>query len=305
MNAQTLDPQDGDGRRAADPMATGEAQLASDGVAPTVGPETRASEPPRSASPGLPDVVPLVPGDIAVWVQKGWADFVAAPVIGLFYGGCFAVMGLLIAWTFVNSPQWTLALCAGFLLIGPFLAIGLYSASRARENGRPCLLADSLVAWDRNVGALVLYLGAIMVLEMLWSRSALVIFAVSFNTMPSATGTLALILDPENIGFVVTYVGVGAIFAGLIFATSVISIPMIMDRDTDGISAAITSIRVCLRNPVTMFLWGAVITLLVVLSMPPFFLGLVVVGPVIGHASWHAYRQAVEADPGAHPRADT
>jgi len=262
------------------------------------GADTMVRPPP---APGLPAVVALVPADIVTWLRKGWADFVAAPVVGLFFGGCFMAMGLLIAWTFVNSPQWTLALCAGFLLIGPFLAIGLYWVSRSRERSEPVRFADALVAWDRNVGALVLYLGAIMVLEMLWSRSALVIFAVSFNTMPSTSGTLALILDPANIGFVITYLSVGAIFAGLIFATSVVSIPMIMDRDTDGITAAITSIRVCLRNPVTMFVWGAVITLMVVLAMLPFFAGLLIVGPLIGHASWHAYRKAVapRADPEA------
>ena len=242
---------------------------------------------------GLPEVVALSPGDIRRWLRRAWLDMLVAPGIALFYGTCFTVMGWLIALTFVNSPQWTLALSAGFLLIGPFLAIGLYSASRAHERGEPIRLADSLVAWDRNIGALVLYLGAVMVLEMLWSRSALVIFAVSFNTMPSASGTLSLLLDPANIGFVVTYMGVGAIFAGLIFATSVVSIPMIMDRDTDGITAAITSIRVCLRNPVTMLCWGATITVLVVLAMLPGFVGLVVVGPLIGHATWHAYRHAV------------
>jgi uncharacterized membrane protein len=247
----------------------------------------------RPAQGGLPEVVPLAPADIVVWLRRAWLDIMVAPGIALFYGTCFTVMGWLIAWTFMNSPQWTLALSAGFLLMGPFLAIGLYSASRAHERGDPIRLADSLVAWDRNIGALVLYLGAVLVLEMLWSRSALVIFAVSFNTMPSASGTLALILDPENIGFVITYVTVGAIFAGLIFATSVVSIPMIMDRDTDGITAAITSIRVCLRNPVTMLLWGATITTLVVLAMLPGFFGLIVIGPLIGHATWHAYRKAV------------
>lgn len=259
-------------------------------------PGSSATDPqtaPGAAATGMPGVRPLSPSDIGRWLRGGWGDFRASPAIGLFFGGCFAVMGMLIAWTFMNSPQWTLALCAGFLLIGPFLAIGLYSVSQGRERGEPVSLADAVVAWDRNVGALMLYLGAILVLEMLWSRSALVIFAVSFTTMPGETGMLSLILDPDNLGFVVTYVGVGAIFAGLIFATSVISIPMIMDRDTDGITAAITSLRVCIRNPVTMFLWGALITVLVVVAMLPFFLGLLVVGPVIGHASWHAYRAAV------------
>ncbi|MGL4576289.1 MAG: DUF2189 domain-containing protein, partial [Burkholderiaceae bacterium] len=144
------------------------------------------------------------------------------------------------------------------------------------------------------LGALLLYLGVLLVLEMLWSRSALVVFALSFNTLPQNHSTLSLLLDPKNIQFVLTYMAVGAVFAGIIFATSVVSIPMIMDRATDGITAGITSLRVCLAYPLVMLLWGALITLLVVLAMLPWFAGLLVVGPVLGHASWHAYRAAVQ-----------
>jgi uncharacterized membrane protein len=250
---------------------------------------------PATAAPerGLPAVRELSPADPLRWLVLGWRDFMHAPGIGLFYGACFASMGLAIAWTFVRSPQWTLVLCGSFLLLGPFLAIGLYDVSRRLERGEPPSLGRSLTAWDSNFSALVLYLGVLVVLEMLWSRSALVVFAVSFNTMPSAHSTLDLLLNPENIEFVIAYAAVGAVFAALIFCTSVISIPMIMDRDTDGISAGITSFRVCFLNPMTMFVWGALLTLLVVLAMLPWFMGLLVVGPVLGHASWHAYRAAV------------
>jgi uncharacterized membrane protein len=111
--------------------------------------------------------------------------------------------------------------------------------------------------------------------------------------MPDTKGTLALLLNPENFAFVLTYITVGAVYAGIIFACSVISIPMIMDRDTDGISAGITSLRACIANPWVMFCWGALITFVVVLAMLPWFAGLLVAGPVLGHASWHAYRAAV------------
>ncbi|MEZ5741663.1 MAG: DUF2189 domain-containing protein [Burkholderiaceae bacterium] len=256
-------------------------------------PESDASGPRPSEASRLPGVATLGLGEPIRWLRLGWQDFRRAPWIGLFFGACFAAMGVAIALAFMRSPQWTLVLCGSFLMLGPFLAIGLYDVSRKLESGRPPSLGDALTAWDGNLGALVLYLGVLLVLEMLWSRSALVIFAVSFNTMPAAVNTLELLLDPENLGFVVTYLGVGAIFAGLIFATSVVSIPMIMDRDTDGISAGITSFRVCFTNPLTMFFWGALITALVVLAMLPYFAGLLIIGPVLGHASWHAYRPAV------------
>ena len=242
---------------------------------------------------GLPEIATLRLGDPLRWLRCGWRDFVRAPGIGLFYGSCFTGMGVALAWAFVNSPQWLLALCGGFLLLGPFLAVGLYDVSRSLERGEAPSLTRSLTAWNKNLSALALYMGMLLVLEMLWSRAALVVFALSFNSLPQNHSTLSLLLDPKNIPFVTTYLGVGAVFAGLIFATSVISIPMIMDRATDGISAGITSVRVCLANPLVMFVWGALITVLVVLAMLPWFAGLLIVGPVLGHASWHAYRAAV------------
>jgi len=242
---------------------------------------------------GQPEIATLRLSDPLRWLRCGWRDFVRAPAIGLFYGSCFTGMGVALAWAFVNSPQWLLALCGGFLLLGPFLAVGLYDVSRSLERGEAPSLTRSLTAWNKNLSALALYMGMLLVLEMLWSRAALVVFALSFNSLPQNHSTLSLLLDPKNIPFVTTYLGVGAVFAGLIFATSVISIPMIMDRATDGISAGITSVRVCLANPLVMFVWGALITVLVVLAMLPWFAGLLIVGPVLGHASWHAYRAAV------------
>jgi uncharacterized membrane protein len=128
---------------------------------------------------------------------------------------------------------------------------------------------------------------------MLWGRAALVVFAVSFDRMPDLRGSLLALLDPENINFIVAYVVVGGIFAGLIYAVSVISIPMILDRQTDAITAGLTSMRLVLTQPAVMIWWGIVITTLVVLALLPWFVGLLAVGPVLGHASWHAYRAAV------------
>jgi uncharacterized membrane protein len=105
-----------------------------------------------------------------------------------------------------------------------------------------------------------------------------------------------MLLDPENLGFLITYTVVGGVFASLIFVTSVISIPMIMDRRVDAVSAGLTSIRACVQNPGVMLLWGALIAAIILLAMLPMFLGLFVAGPVIGHATWHAYRHIVPRD---------
>jgi uncharacterized membrane protein len=236
---------------------------------------------------------PLSMGDPLRWLAQGWHDFRRAPLIGAFYGACFAAMGWMLLAMFQHAPAWVLALSAGFLLMGPFMCLGLYDASRKLEAGERPNLGASLTAWDTHTGTMAIFGGVLLILEMLWGRASLIVFAVSFDGMPDFKGSLLALLDPENIAFIVAYLAVGAVFAGLIFAISVVSIPMILDRPVDAVSAALTSLRLCLAQPGVMLLWGALITLLVVLAMLPGFLGLLVVGPVLGHATWHAYRSAV------------
>lgn len=236
---------------------------------------------------------PLRWGDPFHWLALGWRDFRRCPGIGLFYGACFMGMGWALLKVFEHAPAWVLALSAGFLLMGPFLCLGLYQASRQLERGERPDLGVSLLAWEQRAGTLAIFGFVLLVLEMLWGRASLVVFAVSFDGMPDFKGSLRALLLAENLPFVIAYLAVGGLFAGLIFAVSVVSIPMILDRSTDAISAGLTSIRLVLSQPGVMLLWGALITVLVVLAMLPGFAGLLVVGPVLGHASWHAYRAAV------------
>jgi uncharacterized membrane protein len=227
------------------------------------------------------------------WLALGWRDFTRAPAIGLFYGACFVAMGWLLLACFKMAPAYTLALSAGFLLMGPFLCLGLYEASRALEKGEAPGFVSSLLAWRANLSQLAIFACVLLVLEMLWGRAALVIFAVSFDGMPDFSGPLSSFLSGEMLGFIVTYVAVGAVFASLIYAISAISMPMMMDQNTDAISAGLTSMRLVLTQTGVMLWWGAIITALVAMAMLPGFLGLLVIGPVLGHASWHAYKAAI------------
>ncbi len=233
------------------------------------------------------------------WLKKGWADFLCCPTPGLFYGLCFFLMGHALWAVFNSAPAYVLALSAGFLLMGPFLCLGLYHASREIEEGRRPSLGQSLLSWQPTKGAMGIFAGVLLILEMIWGRASLIVFAVTFNTLPSAESTLSQLITLENLGFLVTYAVVGAFFAGLIFVTSAISIPMILDRQVDAVSAGLTSIRACFQNPGPLFVWGMLITVLIGLSLLPFFLGLLIVGPVIGHATWHAYRAIVPHDAAA------
>lgn len=226
------------------------------------------------------------------WLALGWQDFMRAPLIGLFYGGCFAAMGWGLLAVFKFAAAYTLALSAGFLLLGPFMCLGLYQVSRTLEAGRPVSLWASMGAWQRKGGAMATFGFILLIIEMLWGRSAMIVFAVSFEGVPEFNGSLTQLLSPDYLPFVATYLAVGALFAGLIFAISAVSIPMILDQQTDAISAGLTSLRLVLTQPGVMWLWAALLSVVVVAAMIPGFLGLLVAGPVVGHASWHAYRAA-------------
>lgn len=282
-------------------------------------PDASPESPPHATAPasnGDPQSQPYVPpapegpqkqlitlrfADPLRWLARGWRDLTAHIGIGLFYGMCFWAMGLTLAAVFRARPEYVMSIASGCLLLGPFLAMGLYEVSRRRELGETPDLASSLTCWDahlRSVGMLVLVL---IVLELLWGRASLVVFAVFFNTgMPSTTGVLAAVFNPENWEFVVVYMVVGSVFAAIVYATAVVSIPMILDRDTDAISAAIASLQVVFENTAVMVLWGLLLTAMVVVALIPWGLGLLLVGPWLGHATWHAYRGSIRwlDDPG-------
>ena len=244
---------------------------------------------------------PLRLRDPLRWIARGVRDFIRAPGIGLFYGLVFMVMGWALLKVYEHAAAYTLALSAGFLLVGPFLCLGLYRVSQRLERGEQPDFGDSLLAGGTRTGQLAIFGFVLLVLEMLWGRATLVLFAVSFEGMPDFKGSLLALLEPENIGFIVAWAAVGAVFAGLIFSISVVAIPMILDRQTDAITAGLTSLRLVLAQPGVMLVWGALIAFLTVLAMLPWFAGLVVVGPVLGHASWHAYRSAVGSAPVVDP----
>jgi uncharacterized membrane protein len=226
------------------------------------------------------------------WLRAGWSDLLAAPGIALFYGACFWLMALLLGAVFRTMPQYTLSFVSGCFLVGPFLAMGLYESSRRREQGLPQSLGASVMCWDKHLGSMGMLVLVVLLLELLWGRASLVVFAVFFTTgMPSTASVLQAVFNPQNWQFVAVYTLVGGIFAALVFSSCVVAIPMILDRGTDAVTAGIASFQVVLERTGPMLLWGALIVALVLGAMAlPWALGLLVVGPWLGHASWHAYR---------------
>ena len=248
----------------------------------------------------MPTVKAATPGAPWRWVSRGLSDMKAAPGASLFYGGIFAIMGALLD-TFIRVAALELALVTGFLIVAPFLAVGLYDISRTLERGRSVVFSHTLVAWQANAPALGFDALILALLLAVWIRVSVVVVALFFASELPSEGSLLVQLasTPEGWVFMATYAAAGIGFALLVFSTSAVSIPMLLDRyRMDTLTAMITSVNVLRRNFWTMILWAAVIVVLIGVGFFTWYLGLIITGPVVGMASWHAYRDCVERDGG-------
>jgi uncharacterized membrane protein len=251
---------------------------------------------PQGARHALRAIAPSAPLN---WLRLGWADFAAAPLASGFYGAMFAFMGWALAALFDYAYQYVSTLATAFLLAGPFLATGLYALSRDRERGRRADFAASLVAWRGNLGGLSIYVLVITVIALVWARASLVTFALFFNgPLPDLRNFASQLFTFGNLDFLAVWFAVGFAFAALVFCASAVSVPMMLDRGTDAISAALLSFQVVLGNVPAMLAWGALVALLTAAGLATAFLGLVVTMPLVGHATWHAYREAVAWEDG-------
>jgi uncharacterized membrane protein len=233
-----------------------------------------------------PQARPLAPGALRRWFAAGWADVAAAPAPSLFYGAALALMGFLLTQFFGGAVG--IALTTGFLLVGPFLAIGLYELSRRRERGEPVRLAPSLVAWKANFPAIGFYALALTLLLAVWIRVSVVVVALSFPEGRIDWGS------PDSWVFAAAYAAAGGALALFVFATSSLSLPLLLDRrDMDTITAAIASFNALRRNFATMLAWAACIVALTAAGFATYCVGLVVALPLIGHTTWHAYRESI------------
>jgi len=233
-----------------------------------------------------PKVNTLAPGAVRRWLVAGWADLTAAPVASLFYGVVLAAMGLLLTRFFEGAVG--IALTTGFLLVGPFLCVGLYAISRQRESGQRVRLAPTLTAWSANSPAIGFYALALTLLLAVWIRVSVVVVALFF---PDGRISWA---SPEVWMFAAAYTAAGSGLALFVFATTSLSLPLLLDRrDIDTISAAIVSFNALRTNFIPMLTWAATIALLAGLGFATYCVGLVVAVPLIGHMTWHAYRETI------------
>ena len=235
------------------------------------------------------------------WLGGAWLDFLRAPLPFLVYGIVLAGVSAMIAWALVFSGAfaWVFVLAGGFFLIAPILAMGLYEGGRMLEAGQTPGLTDIVLVR----GALRLdlaYLGlALFLIYLFWTRLAQIVYALSTTTMHKAPSDFLsfMFTTPEGLTMALVGTVIGAVVAFLAFALVVISAPMLLDGKTDVFVATITSVRSVVQNPLAMAVWGGLIAVLTAIGIATAFFGLILIYPVIGLASWRAYRDLVPASP--------
>jgi len=260
-----------------------------------------------SETPADPAVRRITTSDLYDALRRGLDDFVAMPSHAVFLCVIYPLLGLLLIGLSLGYAMLPLAfpIAAGFALVGPLAAIGLYELSRRREAG---LDSSSSHAFDvlhsPSLGAIVVLGLLLMAVFLMWLAVAEAIYVANFGyAPPQSISRFVHDVFATRAGWnlIVVGTGVGFLFAVVALTIGAVSFPLLLDRDVGAAIALLTSIRVVTRNPLTMALWGFIVAALLALGSIPFFLGLTVVLPVLGHATWHLYRRAVEPDPNPHP----
>lgn len=254
--------------------------------------------PENSSLAALPSINPnLGAADLRAALAAGWGDFRAQPAFGVFFGAIFVISGLVLAYALIERGDmfWLIPAAAGFPILAPFTAVGLYEVSRRREAGME-------MSWLKVLGALkgrgdeqILSMGVILFVAFgFWIIIAHAVFSVFL--VEAGAGSESLEFLVTSTGLTMLFVGsiIGAMIALVFYAITVISLPMLVDQNVGFLAAIITSLAVFRANLAVLMGWAILIAAALFLAMLPLFLGLIVVLPVLGHATWHLYRRAVE-----------
>ncbi len=249
--------------------------------------------------PKAPPIVNKIPMDAPWrWLAAGWRDMWKRPGLSLGYGLVFVGIsaGLTAGLWAQGMFSLVLALAAGFMLVGPMLAVGLYEMSRRLASGEPITTAN--IAFVSAAAPVQLaFVGIMLSLLLLgWMRVATLLFAIFFGLEaipPFEQFFPALILEPRGLALLVTGTLVGGIIAAVVFSAAVISVPMLLERDIDAVTAVLTSLKAVRDNPGPMILWAWLVLVLTAFGIASMFVGLIVTFPLVGHATWHAYKEVI------------
>ena len=237
------------------------------------------------------------------WLRAGWHDMARCPTASLGYGAVWVLVSLALVgglWA-AGQGAWLLPLLAGFMVMGPLVAVGTYAMSRSLERGETPSLPTAMLAWRGNATQIALMGVLLMVFLLAWIRFATLLFALFFGTsIPAVDTTLVytdLLFSGTGGALIVFGTAIGAVLAFVAFALSVVSIPRLLDQpNTSVLEATITSLAVVQNNLRPMLLWGVILSAVTFAGLAVGLIGLVVALPLLGHASWHAYRDLVSDD---------
>jgi len=246
----------------------------------------------------MPEIAELDFSDLKVALGKGLSDFRKAPIYGIVFGAIFAALGIVLYLQFVvwQSDISIVPLAAGFPLIGPLVAVGMYEVSRLIERGESVSWLSVLQAIyaerKRQIPSIAF---VVLFIFLIWVYMAHLVFALSFGLKPltNVMSSTDILMTKEGITMLLMGSVVGGFLSFILFSITVIGIPLLVDREVDVVTAMITSFSLVLNNMVVMLSWGAIVGVFLVVAMIPMFLGLIVVLPVLGHATWHLYKLAI------------
>jgi uncharacterized membrane protein len=233
------------------------------------------------------------------WLAAGWSDLWRSPGISLAYGALLTAVSFCVtAGLFLTGLEYLLLpMLAGFMLLGPMLAVGLYEISRRHARNESVSLKDALFVKPRSPGQLA-FIGVLLTIVILaWMRIATLLFALFFSTLdipPLDQAVQLLLFTYEGLSMLALGTVIGGIFAATVFAVSVVSIPLLVSHQVDAVTAIIVSLRAVRDNLKVMILWAWLVVMVTACGLVTLFAGLIITFPLIGHATWHAYRDLVE-----------
>ncbi|MDF2447254.1 MAG: hypothetical protein K0S46_2490 [Moraxellaceae bacterium] len=230
------------------------------------------------------------------WLREGWRDFLRHPGPSMIYGVIVTLGGWGALSLALPHAEFFSTAVAGFVMVTPLIAAGVYELSRQCETGDCTGFLDSVKALRRNAASIADYGLALLLIGLLWERVVAVMFALSYGgDMGSVTDFASNVLfSGDYVGVVTAWLLSGALMASVVFAATAVGMPMVIDRDCDVVTAMLTSVRAVLTNLPAMTVWAGLIVGLSLLAMSTLLVGLVVVMPLLGHAAWCAYRDVVE-----------
>lgn len=245
-----------------------------------------------------PEVAELDFSDLKVALKAGLKDFAKAPIYGLVFGGIFALLGMaILAQSFIWKSDWSIVpLAAGFPLVGPFVAVGMYEVSRILGRGETVTWRGVTSAiYEERKRQIPSIAFVVLFIFLIWVYMAHLVFALSFGLKPltNVTSSLDLLFTQEGLMMLILGTLVGGFLSFTLFSITVVGIPLLVDHEIDVVTAMVTSVSLVLNNFIVMISWGIIVAVSLFLAMLPAFIGVFIVLPILGHATWHLYKLAI------------